>query len=52
MERFNGGIRDREKVMTGGFVRPREGLKGKTPGEVWGIKIEGDNKWIKSLSQK
>ncbi len=26
-------------------MRPHEGLGGKTPAELAGIKIEGDNKW-------
>ncbi|NJD77294.1 MAG: IS6 family transposase [Candidatus Methanoperedens sp.] len=62
MERINGEIRDREKVMRGlkkkntpilkgyqiyhNYVRPHEGLNGKTPAEACGIKVEGDNKWI------
>jgi hypothetical protein len=62
MERFNGEVRDREKVMRGlkridtpilagyqiyhNYLRPHEGLNGKTPGEVCGIKVEGKNKWI------
>jgi transposase InsO family protein len=62
MERFNGEIRDREKVtrnlkkddtpiLTGmqifhNYVRPHMALKGRTPAEVAGIKVEGDNKWI------
>lgn len=62
MERVNGEIRDREKVMRGlkkpdtpiltgyqlfhNYIRPHMGLEGKTPSEVAGIKIEGDNKWI------
>ncbi|MCJ7719613.1 transposase [Candidatus Bathyarchaeota archaeon] len=62
MERFNGGVRDREKVMRGlkkddtpilkgyqlfhNFVRPHEGLDGKTPSEACGIKVEGGNKWL------
>jgi hypothetical protein len=28
------------------YLRPHEGLQGKTPAEVSGIKIEGKNKWI------
>ena len=28
------------------YIRPHMGLEGKTPSEVCGIKIEGDNKWI------
>lgn len=62
MERINGEIRDREKVMRGlkstdtpiiagyqifhNYLRPHEALKGKTPAEACGIKVEGDNKWI------
>lgn len=62
MERLNGEIRDREKVMRGlkkedtpiidgykifhNYIRTHEGLDGKTPAEASGIKIEGNNKWI------
>jgi len=62
MERFNGEIRDREKTMRGlkrtdtqilsgyqlyhNYIRPHEGLNGKTPAEVCGIKVEGNNKWL------
>jgi putative transposase len=62
MERMNGEVRDREKVMRGlkktdtpilkgyqlfhNYIRPHEGLNGKTPSEACGIKIEGENKWI------
>lgn len=62
MERINGEIRDREKVMRGlkkkdtpilkgyqiyhNFIRTHEGLDGKTPAEACGIKVKGDNKWI------
>lgn len=62
MERINGEIRDREKVMRGlkkkdtpilkgyqifhNYMRPHEGLNGKTPAEACGIKVEGENKWI------
>ncbi|MGB8035407.1 MAG: DDE-type integrase/transposase/recombinase [Nitrososphaeraceae archaeon] len=62
MERFNGEVRDREKVMRGlkkadtpiltgyqiyhNYMRPHQGLDGKTPAEACGIKIEGENKWI------
>jgi hypothetical protein len=28
------------------YMRPHEGLNGKTPAEKSRIKIEGDNKWI------
>ena len=62
MERFNGEVRDREKVMRGlkkkgmpilrGYqifhncIREHEGLNSKTPAEKCGIKVEGKNKWI------
>lgn len=62
MERMNGEIRDREKVMRGvkksdtpilkgyqifhNFVRPHEGLNGQTPADRAGIKVEGENKWL------
>ena len=62
MERLNGEIRDREKVMRGlkntdtpilkgyqifhNYIRPHGGLKGKTPAEACGIEIEGENKWL------
>jgi putative transposase len=62
MERLNGEIRDREKVMRGlkkpdtpvipgyqiyhNYVRPHEALEGKTPAEACGIKIEGQDKWL------
>ena len=62
MERMNGEVRDREKVMRGlkksdtpiltgyqifhNYVRPHEGLEGKTPAEACGIKVEGKNKWL------
>ncbi|MDV3277465.1 MAG: DDE-type integrase/transposase/recombinase [Nitrososphaerales archaeon] len=61
MERLNGEVRDREKVMRGikradtpilkgyqlyhNFIRPHEGLNGATPAERAGIKVEGENKW-------
>ncbi|MGP8125581.1 MAG: DDE-type integrase/transposase/recombinase [Nitrososphaerales archaeon] len=61
MERMNGEVRDREKVMRSlkttdspifdglqlyhNFFRPHMGLKGKTPAEAAGITIEGENKW-------
>ena len=28
------------------YVRPHEALKGKTPSEAAGIKVEGENKWL------
>src|SRR5713101_7179776 len=61
MERLNGEVRDREKVMRGlkkanteilrgyqiyhNYFRPHMALNGKTPAEKCGIIIEGDNKW-------
>jgi putative transposase len=62
MERFNGEVRDREKVMRGlktkdtailsgyqifhNYIRPHEGLNGQTPAEKCGIEIRGKNKWL------
>lgn len=62
MERLNGEIRDREKVMRGlkktdtpilsgyqifhNYIRAHEGLNGKTPSEACGITVKGKNKWI------
>jgi hypothetical protein len=62
MERLNGEIRDREKVMRGlkkmdtpilkgyqifhNYVREHEALKGQTPAEQAGIKVEGKDKWL------
>jgi transposase-like protein len=62
MERMNGEIRDREKVMRGlekkdtpilkgeqiyhNFIRPHMALKGKTPAEVAGIQVKGRDKWL------
>ena len=62
MERMNGEIRDRERVMRGletkdtpilkgyqlfhNYIRPHMALDGRTPAEVAGIKVEGENKWI------
>jgi transposase-like protein len=61
MERMNGEIRDREKVMRSlktvdspifkgyqlyhNYFRPHMALRGKTPAEAAGIQIEGENKW-------
>jgi transposase-like protein len=61
IERFNGEVRDREKVMRGlkkvntsiltgyqiyhNYMRPHEALKGETPADKCGIKIQGINKW-------
>ena len=62
MERMNGEIRDRERVMRTlektdspilkgmeiyhNYVRPHMALNGKTPAEAAGIKVKGDNKWV------
>ncbi|MEM3170735.1 MAG: IS6 family transposase [Candidatus Nitrosotenuis sp.] len=62
MERLNGEIRDREKVVRGlkkkdsvllkgyqiyhNYVRPHIALNGETPADRVGIKVEGTNKWI------
>ena len=62
MERLNGEVRDREKIVRGlkkkdtplltgyqiyhNYIRPHEGLKGKTPAQACGIEVEGNNKWI------
>ncbi len=62
MERLNGEIRDRERVtrnlktedspiLTGmqiyhNYVRPHMALDGKTPADLAGIQVEGENKWL------
>lgn len=62
MERLNGEIRDREKVVRGikkedspliegyriyhNYIRPHQGLDGKTPADLASISVEGQNKWI------
>ena len=62
MERLNGEIRDREKVVRGikradspilkgyqlyhNFIRPHEALNGQTPSERAGIKVGGLDKWL------
>ena len=62
MERFNGEVRDREKVMREikkddsvifdgyqiyhNYIREQMGLDGKTPADKVGIDINGINKWI------
>ncbi len=62
MERMNGEVRDREKVMRGlkkidspilsgyqvfhNYIRPHQSLDGKTPADACGIVIEGENKWL------
>jgi putative transposase len=61
MERMNGEVRDRERVMRGlknmdtpilkgmqiyhNFIRPHESLNGETPADRAGIKVEGTDKW-------
>jgi putative transposase len=61
MERMNGEIRDREKTMRGlkkmdtpilrgyqiyhNYIREHQALSGRTPAEVSGITIQGENKW-------
>jgi hypothetical protein len=62
MERLNGEVRDRDKVMIGlkkvdtlilkgyqinhNHIRQHKGLDSKTTAEACGIRIEGNNKWI------
>ncbi len=62
MERFNGEIRDREKVMRTletpdtpiligmriyhNYIRPHMALKGQTPAERAGIEVKGKDKWL------
>jgi putative transposase len=62
MERMNGEVRDREKVMRGikrmdtpilkgtqifhNYIKPHAGLDGRTPAEAAGIKVEGADKWM------
>jgi len=62
MERLNGEIRDREKVVRGvkksdspliegyriyhNYVRPHMALDGKTPADLAGIQVEGEDKWL------
>jgi transposase-like protein len=62
MERLNGEIRDREKVMRSlkkedspilsgyqlfhNYIRPHMALEGKTPADLCGIKVEGNDKWL------
>jgi hypothetical protein len=62
MERMNGEIRDRERVMRTlektdtpilagmqifhNYVRPHTALEGKTPAEVAGITVDEESKWL------
>lgn len=66
IEKLNGEFRDREKIVRGiktkdsvlihgyqmyhNYLRPHEGLEGKTPSESCGITIHGRDKW-KTLIQ-
>ncbi|BDQ31544.1 hypothetical protein NZNM25_05410 [Nitrosopumilus zosterae] len=71
MERLNGEFRDREKVTRGlkkmdsplidgyqlyhNYVRPHMSLEGKTPSEMCGIEVKGNDKWktlIQNASKK
>lgn len=67
VERLNGTKRERDKVLRGmkkthtpirkgfdlyyNFIRPHQGLEGKTPAEVAGIGLQEGNKW-KALIEK
>jgi hypothetical protein len=42
MERMNGEIRDRGKIVRGSHL----GLDGTTPAEKAGIEVQGGNKWL------
>jgi len=62
MERFNGELRQREKVMRNlkrtdspilsgmqiyhNYIRPHEALDGRTPSELAGIRVKGRDKWL------
>jgi hypothetical protein len=62
MERMNGEIRDREKVMRGletkdspiltgyqlfhNYIRPHKALNYGTPAEAAGIEVKGQDKWL------
>ena len=62
MERFNGQLRDRERVMRTldktdtpildgmqiyhNFIRPHKGLAYRTPAQAAGIEVKGDDKWL------
>lgn len=42
---------DQSSILSGyrvfhNYIRPHEGLEGKTPAEACGIKVEGQNKWL------
>lgn len=62
MERFNGEVRDREKVMRGlermdspiltgyqiyhNYIKPHKALDYKTPAQAAGIEVKGKDKWL------
>jgi hypothetical protein len=62
MERLNGEVRDREKIVRGvkkadsplltgyqiyhNFVRPHMGLEGRTPADLAGIDVKGTGRWL------
>jgi hypothetical protein len=62
MERFNGKLRDREKIVRGAkkpdspilkgyeiyhnYVRPHIALDGQTPAEAAGIQVKGKDRWL------
>jgi transposase InsO family protein len=62
MERFNGEVRQREKVMRTlkradtpilsgyqiyhNYIRPHEALNGQTPADRAGIEVKGKDKWL------
>jgi hypothetical protein len=62
MERFNGEVRDREKVMRGlermdspilagyqiyhNYIKPHKALENRTPAEAAGIQVKGKDKWL------
>jgi putative transposase len=62
VERLHGEIRSREKTMRGlkiestpiieghrlyyNFIKPHQALGGKTPAELAGINVQGDDKWL------
>ena len=67
IERMNGTLRERVKVQRGwktvktplaegmriqyNFVKPHQGLDGKTPAQVAGVGIEAKNKWLAMLTE-
>lgn len=67
LERMHGSIRERENVIRGlkvddtpilplnqiyyNFIRPHQALKGKTPAEMAGIGVSGENKWMELLKR-